>query len=363
MRVALLNPTYWPEVRRGTERIVHDLGAALAARGHEVTLLTTHRGQRGRASEDGISVDRAWRPPAIPPLRHYEHYIETLPAALVRLARGGFDVAHAFFPTDAYAAALARRRGGPPFVFAIHGIPTRQYLVARRYRLEMLQRVVAEAGELTALSGAAAAPVRRYLLREPTIVPGGVDVASFAVDADRASDPTLICAASLADPRKRGPLLIEGFARLRAELPDARLLLAGGADMPEYGPDALELPDGVARLDADRTDVLARAYAEAWASVLPSVEEAFGLVMVESLAAGTPVAAARSGAAPEILTDPAHGRTFEPDDPADLARAMAEALELGRNGASREACRARAMDYDWSRVAAMVEGIYERVAA
>jgi hypothetical protein len=42
VRIALLHPTYWPEVRRGSERLAHDLATALANRGHEVTLLTSH---------------------------------------------------------------------------------------------------------------------------------------------------------------------------------------------------------------------------------------------------------------------------------------------------------------------------------
>src|SRR5439155_1593557 len=73
----------------------------------------------------------------------------------------------------------------------------------------------------------------------------------------------------------------------------------------------------------------ARAYAGAWASVLPSVDEAFGLVLIESLAAGTPAVAARSGACPEIIDDDRVGRLFAPDDADDLLRAMEEALDLG----------------------------------
>ena len=53
---------------------------------------------------------------------------------------------------------------------------------------------------------------------------------------------------------------------------------------------------------------------------LPSVDEAFGLVLVESLAAGTPVVAARSGACPEIVTDDLIGRLFEPDAADDPER-------------------------------------------
>jgi len=42
VRIALLHPTYWPEVRAGSERLVHDRATELAGGGHEITILTTH---------------------------------------------------------------------------------------------------------------------------------------------------------------------------------------------------------------------------------------------------------------------------------------------------------------------------------
>jgi glycosyltransferase involved in cell wall biosynthesis len=361
VRIALLAPTYWPEVRRGSERIVHDLGSALAERGHEVDLLTTHRGARSVTPEDGMRVIRDWRPPPLAPLRWYEQYVSAIPAAVARLARGGYDLAHAFFPADAYAATLARRLGGPPFVFSIHGIPTREYLVARRYRLEAITAAIHAADAVTVLSEAAAEPVRRYLLVEPEILPGAVDCERFAVEVDRAELPTLICAASLGDPRKRGDLLLEAFARLRERRPDARLLLAGGAEMPDYADRARASGDGVSTISADRTEALAEAYASAWASVLPSVGEAFGLVLIESLAAGTPFVASRSGAVPELVTDESIGLAFEPDDAGDLARAMEEGLARGLADGVAELCRERAREFDLPRVTDRVEELYGRI--
>ena len=63
MRIALLHPTYWPEVRRGAERLVHDLAGWLAKEGHDVTILTTHREKTSTADEDGVRVVRMWRAP------------------------------------------------------------------------------------------------------------------------------------------------------------------------------------------------------------------------------------------------------------------------------------------------------------
>ena len=53
--------------------------------------------------------------------------------------------------------------------------------------------------------------------------------------------------------------------------------------------------------------------------VLPSRHEGFGLVLIEAMAAGLPVIAARTGGAAELVNDGINGMTFEPENPQDLA--------------------------------------------
>jgi phosphatidylinositol alpha-mannosyltransferase len=247
-------------------------------------------------------------------------------------------------------------------VLSIHGILRREYLVERRYRLEMLKDAIAGAAVTSVLSDAAAEPFRRYALGKPIVLPGGVVSAEYAGERSPAETPTLLCAASLDDPRKRGALLIRAFGRVRADVPDARLVLAGGGD-----PGALAggdgLPGGVETLDVDRTDALAHAYRSAWATVLPSIHEAFGLVLLESLAAGTPVVAARSGAAPEVVSaNGSTSRLFDPDDEAGLARAMREALALPKGPETVTACREQAARYEWDRIVVDYESAYATAA-
>ena len=355
----MVHPVYWPEVRRGTERVIHDLGAELAARGHEVTLLTTQPQTSGEAVEDGIRVRRSRRPPPVPGLGLYELYLETVPDLVWSLRSGAFDVVHAFYLSSAFGAALAHRTGGPPFVYSFHGIPTRRYLVARRRRLWMLEEVVKRARAVSVLSEAAAEPFRRFLRHDPVVLPAGVSGRWFESSADRSEQPTLLCTAAFTDPRKRIPLLLEAFAGLRQRMPEARLLLSDirtATDRPS-------LPDGAEWVDLDEAPALAAAYSSAWVTVLPSIEEAQGMVLLESLASGTPVVASRSGAPAEILTGRnGIGSLFGPDDAADLERAMADALELAGGSQVRDHCRAAASEFSWSALIDRHETFYEATA-
>jgi glycosyltransferase involved in cell wall biosynthesis len=233
----------------------------------------------------------------------------------------------------------------------------REYLVARRYRIEMLRKAMTQAAVASVLSDVAREAARRYLQVDPIVLPGGVRVADFAVDFPRFDQPTLFCASSVGDPRKRGALLVEAFARVRAEVPEAELLLARTPD-PFMSPEEHELPEGARWVDVTGTDDLARLYAGSWATVLPAIWEPFGLVLVESLASGTPVVAARSGACPEIVDRPQVGWLFEEDDAGSLADSMKQALSRPPSRKAAEACRARGRDFDWDRVADLYEDAY-----
>ena len=201
----------------------------------------------------------------------------------------------------------------------------------------------------------------RDLLRAPRVLARGVTPSAFA-GAGAPADSTLFCAASLGDPRKRGELLLAAWNEVRDRRPGARLLLAGGRD-PVMSGARPALAEGVEAIDPSSTEALAGAYAAATATVLPSVDEAFGLVLIESLAAGTPVVAARSGATPEIVTDERVGRLFKPDDGTDLVRAITEALDLGADPATGERCRAHAAAWDWSTVVGDYEAVYDSLIA
>jgi glycosyltransferase involved in cell wall biosynthesis len=352
-RVALCHPTYWPEVRRGAERLTHDLASGLHARGHRVRIVTSHRGRPARTTEDGVEVLRLWRPPGDRLERRlFEPHVQLVPLTYAALRAGDDDVVQALQAGDAAAAARWSRATGRPSVYAHMGIPHRAWLTARRARLKLVQEAVAGCSAVTALSAFARDAFQRWLGVEAHVIAPPVDLERFAPDAAaRAEHPTVVCAADATDPRKRVPLLTEAFARVRREHPSARLLLdartAGALHEPAAGVHAVAMDDPAPR------------YREAWVAALPSWGEAFGLVLVEALACGTPVVGADREAIPEVLGgDDGIGRVFAGEDPADVARALLEAIDLGRDPATAERCRARAQHFSLGRCAERHEALY-----
>lgn len=358
-RVALLNPCFWPEVQRGSERIVRDLASELAGAGHNPTLITSHPGPPMRSIEDGLPIIRHWRPPDAW-LRHrkVQEYVTHVPFTYASLHTNSYDLAHAFYPTDALAAVRWARRSCRPVVFSYMGIPQRDMLAARRGRLWTLEEVTRSADAIVALSHAAGDGVRRWLGVEPHVIYPGVDLATFAPGRARAETPLIVCAADPDDQRKRVGLLLEALQLVRRSRPETRLALPipKGTALAHQ---IRDLGDSVELFEPDsRPETMARLLRSAWVSVLPSYNEAFGLVIIEALACGTPAVGARDGGVPEIVNSDEIGRLFDGDEPAALARALTEALELSQDPRTGEACRRRAAEFALERNAQAHVSLY-----
>ena len=351
LRIALLSPCFWPEVRRGGERFVRELADGLLERGHRPRLITSHPGWLSRSVEDGLPILRLPRPPQGRLLRrHYEPYLTHVPLTYLALHAGEFDLAHSVAPPDALAALRWRRRSGRPVVLSYLGIPDRQGLTEFRRRMQTTARAAAGADASVALSRYAADAFERWLGVRARVIHPGVSLEAFTPASQRHPAPTIVCSAAPEVPRKHVGLLVEAFQLVRREHPDARLVLnrprdPGAAGRAGVGLDAA----GVELADLDDRAALARAYGEAWVAALPSTDEAFGLVLVEALACGTPVVGHAHAAIPEVIDSPLVGRLFDRLEPEALARALLECFELASDDVTAERCRRRAAEFSTDR--------------
>jgi glycosyltransferase involved in cell wall biosynthesis len=153
-------------------------------------------------------------------------------------------------------------------------------------------------------------------------------------------------------------LLAEAFALVRRERPAARLVLS----RPRAGPPFTAA--GIEWRDLDDRAALAAACREAHVAALPSVAEAFGLVLVEALACGTPVVGSDRDAIPEVVGgDERIGRLFAGDEAGALARALLEALDLAADPATPARCRSRAEAFSIDRCVDAYVDLYRELLA
>ena len=346
-------------MRRGTERFAHDLAAGLVARGQRPVLVTSHKGAPSTRVEDGFVVRRNWRPPERWLWRlGFEGHLTHPPLTLGSLGRVRPDVAHALHHADALAAGRWGARTGRPSVFSFMGIPLDEGFGYRRLLGPVMRRAVHGTDRLVVLSQAAAERFERLLGVQAIVIPPGVDTRIFTPGGARAEGPVIFCAADAGEPRKRVPLLVEAFRSVRRSLPAARLVLS----RPRAG-DALRLGavDGVELRDVDDTAMLRDAYREALVSVLPSYSEAFGLVLLESLACGTPVVGSNRDGIPELVDRESVGTVFDGDEPWPLARALLDTIELARDPGTAGTCRARAEDLSQDRCVERYLALYREL--
>jgi glycosyltransferase involved in cell wall biosynthesis len=104
---------------------------------------------------------------------------------------------------------------------------------------------------------------------------------------------------------------------------------------------------------------LVSLYRGAKAYINPSLSEGFGLQGLEAMAQGTPVLASRASCLPEVYGDAAE--YFDPNDPADQARAIALMLDHGEVAERLRATgRKRLAQFSWKKMAQTILAVYEK---
>jgi glycosyltransferase involved in cell wall biosynthesis len=365
---------------------VRELSRALAADGHEVTVLTR------RDSADlpetvplcpGVTVRHvtAGPPTAIPKDELVQH-VPALADELRRLwAADPPDVVHAHFWMSGLAATAAVRAGDVPLVQTFHALGhvkqrhqghedtsprgriTAEQVVARRS-----DRVIAtcedELLELTRMG----TPRQRI-----SVVPCGVDVDLFTPQGPalpRTERPRLVTIGRLVR-RKGVDEVIEALARV----PAAELLVAGGPPAgqdPAADPDLRRLREVAERAGvASRVRFLGAMAQQDVPALLRSADvvvcapwyEPFGMVPLEAMACSRAVVASEVGGMIDSVVDRITGVHVPPRRPDELGRVLRRLLaDTGLSAAYGMAGRDRAVSrYAWPRVAVATAAVYRDV--
>ncbi len=311
MRVGMIAPPWFPlppQRYGGIEFVVSLLTEGLVSRGHDVTLFAS--GDSTTQARLSFVFERA-------PFEKIEQggSLEVVHSLEAYLRAAEFDIIHDHDGLASRAmGAVVHRLTGTPVVATLHGPadrPTQEVLSSLRHDLAFIAISDYQREGFPDLSFAGT-------------IPNAIDVEHMPFSTEK-DDYLLFIGRMIAD--KGAHSAIEVSRRL-----DMRLIMAGKVNEGperEYFSTSVEpyLSDKIHFRGEVDHDTKVELYKRARCTLFPiQWPEPFGLVMIESLACGTPVIALRHGSVPEVIED---GRTgFVVDTVDEMVRAMSRIDEI-----------------------------------
>ena len=326
----------------GSGIVATELAKCLAARGHDVHMISTDTPFRYSEYQPGLSFHRV-NTPAYPLFREPQ-YILSLATSMVHVARAReLDIIHAHYAVPhATAAYLARQilettakdARVPKVVTTLHGTDITLVGSDHSYA-ETVAFSIERSDGVTAVSESLRADTCRALgiKRHIEVIPNFLDCKRYRRTDSPAlrrryaqgESERLVIHMSNFRPVKRTEAVVEVFSRIAAALP-ARLLLVGdGPDLSKAIDRAEEL--GIAgRVEAlGEQDQVVPLLSISDLFLLPSQQESFGLAALEAMACGVPVVASSVGGLGEVID---HGRTGFLHDLDDLDAMAASGIRV-----------------------------------
>jgi glycosyltransferase-like protein len=373
LKIALLTHSINP---RGGVVHVLELGHALQARGHAVTLVAPAAPGQGffRATPCRVALAAAPLPGAdlAETVQRRIRAMRTHLAAM--LEREPFDVLHAHDGIGANALAdLAEQGRIAGYVRTVHHVD--------RYGDERVQaweeRSIRAASQVLCVSGLWRDRLRADHGITAAQVSNGVDLERYTPQASAADEavmrrhgigarrPVVLTVGGI-EARKNTRRLLQAVLLLRERLPQVQLVVAGGASLLDHSAEsraflAEAAAAGLAVGPGEPiviTGPLADAempalYRRADVLAMPSLLEGFGLAALEALACGTPAVVSRIAPFTEHFSD-SDVAWADPLQAPSIADALQRALARGRQHEAPAVC----LRYAWSASAALHEALY-----
>ena len=363
LKICFYTSTALPK-RGGQEAVIDELARALSAMGHKVVVLAPQPRRPFKPRDEAFPYIVARHPRFYSTHRFVSWYRNFL-LGLYRAEKFDLLHCHGIYPPG-YIAALCRTAIPVPIVVTNHegGLDEQNVRLAKPQIRSRYVDALTRADVLVALNHSAEEEYRRLCPAPPSIVriPNGVDVQRWStpqnwpVDLDdkvRAGNYVLYL--GRLRHRKGVDCLLTAFAQVVNEGTWQLLVAGDGDDGPRLRTQARELGLADQCRFVGWVDDTAKAYLlqNALFTVIPSrLTEAFGLVALESYAAGRAVAASAVSGLKELVADGKTGVLFQPDSVPALVNAL-RAMLADPSGLQRMGAQARLWveKFDWNSVA------------
>jgi phosphatidylinositol alpha-mannosyltransferase len=287
------------------------------------------------------------------------------------LAREAFDIIHIHEPFVPLLPFQVLRRSNGLNVATFHAAKDqgRQWYA---YFQPAIRRYWPRISGKIAVSPAARSLLERYFEDHYEIIPNGVDYQRFSAPAPpfpQFKDGKLnVLFLGRLEKRKGLPYLLQAYVQVKARLPESRLIIVGPDGGMLAGAQAFVrregLTDDVVFAGYVPEEDKRRYYRTADVFCAPNTgNESFGLILLEAMAAGTPVVASNIEGFAYVVADQEDGLLVPPRDAPALADALVQLLgdadrrrEMGRCG------QEKASKFSWDRVSQQVLDFYRRIA-
>jgi len=362
VKIGLVTPYIYPLPGGVTEHVQH-LYENLRLRGHDVRIISASHGFQRSTEGDVIRLGKGFSVPtngSVGTITFSPRYVSQVERML---DEERFDLLHFHEPFVPFLSPVVLRQSQSVNIATFHAYAG--FSPAYEIGSRILRGYAARLHGRIAVSAAARHFIDRFFPGDYKVIPNGVDVVRFqrAVPIARWKDGRMnILFVGRHEPRKGLLDLLKAYRLMRKAGCQCRLLIVGS------GPQEREarryvmtrrLQDVVflGRVsDAEK----AQLYRTADVFVSPATgRESFGIVLLEAMAAGTPIVCSDIHGYKGVVRRNEQGLLVPPRDPKALAAATLRLLEdpelRARMGASG---RARAEEFSWERVTAKVDDYY-----
>ena len=364
MKIAILIPMFLPKHCGGVEVATYDIAARLAARGHELHVITLwDRGLSKESTEQGFLVRRV----KMPRIKLFGVIIFWLKIFFL-LKKICPDMVHVQSITISMPAYLAWKFLRKPYLVCGHGFD-----VYSRWRLKnfISKLALKNARCVVALTESMKTSMQRIWNRKISVIPNGIDLELFSVSVGKeavrkelglALNDKVIIFAGFLRPVKGVEILLEAMNIIAEKDSGIKLIIVGGGRVDYFKRKAksLNLENQVIF-----TGELSRKRVFSYLSasdlfVLPSFSEGFSIVSLEAMAAGLPVIATKVGVLPELIEEGVNGFLVATNNPVEIAnKALKLLTDEGSMSEISENNRTKAKNYNWSGIIKKLEEAYQ----